>query len=837
MKSGLVSLKSLFTSTIVLLVLLLMLISTSIQNASYDKLIGESSRENLSTLTSNVIHRLDWFLSAPFLVNTSLAQIIDDNMSTYDDDLRSVENTILTSFKALENGVEHIDMIGFSDTNGRMVGFHHRGDHEYLLILRSDRTERELVMFSGKSDDSLELDRRSGYEPRSRPWYVGVENDKKPKWTGVYTNADARQDRTLSTASPVFRDEEFLGVVVTDVKTETVGEFLAEQHRISGSHVFIFTVEGELIANSFNSEGSDHEIELSDTILKNIGQVILDHALTSVDFMETIQGEKHHVRLTRYQDGNGIEWLVAAAISEASLVGALRNGQTVNLFMMGLFATVFTIGAVLIIRRMTLPISKTAALALQFSKGDWQYTNPKSSFIREIDQLVAAFTQMAKNLSESVTSLKHQVIYDRLTGIYSHDGFIEVLEEKLEHRGATLMVIGIDNYRDLYCSHGRERGEQLIKTTAERLTRVIPESAILGRFDNDLFVVYIPQCESSEQINQLERRIRRAVTLPIHHTKEVAHLAVSIGAAQHSSFTSDEEWLHNASIAQVWALGTIQKFSLFDHRMTKLTSERRCTIERLHKAIENFEFSPFYQSIVSSDNGELVAVEALARWLCPKRGLISPAEFISVAEESNLIDSIGEQILFQACVDTKRAIKEGVWPESIKVHVNVTVDQISSPVFSDYVREVLSVTSLPASNLGLEITESKLVTSEKVAIKNMHKLQLMGIELSIDDFGTGYSSLAYLTQLPVNCLKIDRMFIEQLNEANANDSIAAAVIKIAKSLDLDIIAEGIETQEQFQILQSLKCPKIQGFYFGRPVPLCDWFDIEPVQSTAIQKTN
>lgn len=217
----------------------------------------------------------------------------------------------------------------------------------------------------------------------------------------------------------------------------------------------------------------------------------------------------------------------------------------------------------------------------------------------------------------------------------------------------------------------------------------------------------------------------------------------------------------------------------------------------------------------------MIGAEALARWLS-KQGIISPLDFIPIAEDSGLIQKIGSQILRQACHDCAKAIAAQRWDARFQLHVNISVNQLLRDDFVAEVSQILQETGLAATNLTLEITESRLVESAHGTLDNMHKLRALGIGIAIDDFGTGYSSLAYLHSLPFDCLKIDRTFVEKLNRQEINNSVVAAVVNITKGFNVNVVAEGVETSLHAELLMELGCTLAQGYLYSRPVPFDEW---------------
>ncbi|MEZ8709673.1 putative bifunctional diguanylate cyclase/phosphodiesterase, partial [Vibrio alginolyticus] len=298
-------------------------------------------------------------------------------------------------------------------------------------------------------------------------------------------------------------------------------------------------------------------------------------------------------------------------------------------------------------------------------------------------------------------------------------------------------------------------------------------------------------------------------------------IKVSMGVVGVSNVHDIALLLRSSSIALSNAKQDKASVSIYSPEMGKASRHRTKMLARMNRAIELQQFEPFYQPIIDLESGSTIGAEALARWITDE-GVISPLEFIPLAEESGLIYDIGKQILHKSCRDTAIAIESGKWSKDFSIHVNLSVDQLSESGFVEQVKGTLRDTKLPASNLTLEITESRIVDNDPAIIDNMLTLKALGISIAIDDFGTGYSSLAYLHKLPFDCLKIDRSFVSKLEKENLDSSIVAAIVNITKGFKVSLVAEGVETQQQAELLKQLKCPLAQGFLYSRPVPFDQW---------------
>ena len=665
-----------------------------------------------------------------------------------------------------------------------------------------------------------------------------VGDDREVDVTTFLPAADERQDITLSAMTPVFEQGKFAGVLVTDVRINTFNQFLQELKQETNASVYIMDQAHRLVAHSgqgsviswgtkFSDKGQRLLAEESiDPIIQMSAARVSGESLTYSDQPYTFEfdfnGQRTFSRITPYYDANGLTWFIGTSISETELLGTLPKSQQKSWivgFLVSLFGIVISM---LIFNRVTRPINATATAAQHLAKGDWDSTMPKPGYVYETTVLVQAFNEMKGNLKASFKALREQLEFDSLTRLYSRQGLIEV-SETLTHSGqGSLYLIGINKFRDINDSIGHHNGDQLLIHIAERLKQQLHDEATLARIGGDEFAVFMPTTHSDEDISLMERRLQQLLAAPFMLDGETVVVKISVGVVRTQPEQTMSLWLRNASIALSYAKQDSRtSVCHYSPEMASASKFRTQMLAKIQTGIDNREFVPFYQPIIDLATGNICGAEALARWHS-ESGMISPLDFIPIAEESGMIKTIGQQILFQACSDTRKAIDSKQWPQDFQLHVNVSVHQLSSPNFVESVAKVLHTTGLAANNVTLEITESRIIDSAPTTLDNLLKLREMGLGIAIDDFGTGYSSLAYLHALPFTCLKIDRTFINRLTKENLDSSVVAAIINITKGMKTNVVAEGVETAAQAQLLSSLGCNQVQGFYYSRPMPMEEW---------------
>ncbi len=440
----------------------------------------------------------------------------------------------------------------------------------------------------------------------------------------------------------------------------------------------------------------------------------------------------------------------------------------------------------------------------------------------QVVQRVSLFNDITSR-KKSEERIHYQANYDSLTDLPNRNLFRERLNQSINmarrsKSRVAVLFLDIDNFKHINDTLGHLMGDELLRNVADRLRSLFRTSDTIARLSGDEFIVIINDANYDPDLEQLLNRLLECLSLPYVLDGNTAYTSVSVGA---TFFPDDgqsvDSLLQNADAAMFKAkeMGR-NTYSFFTPEMNSRAQERHTMEVALHRALEKHEFVLHYQPIVDADSHTMVTTEALVRWNDPERGLIQPDKFIAVAEDTGLIVPMGEWILRQACCDAARWHREN--SHSFGVSVNLSSRQFKRSDIYGLVKEVLAETGLPAGKLSLEITESLLVDDDSSVLKTLRDLRDLGVLLSIDDFGTGYSSLSYLKRFPITTLKIDRSFINDVLSNNEDAALSQAIISMAKSMSLKVVAEGVENAGQARFLTERKCDLIQGYFFSKPLP-------------------
>jgi diguanylate cyclase (GGDEF)-like protein/PAS domain S-box-containing protein len=414
--------------------------------------------------------------------------------------------------------------------------------------------------------------------------------------------------------------------------------------------------------------------------------------------------------------------------------------------------------------------------------------------------------------------LAHQAFHDPLTDLANRELFRDRVEHALARRhGQPLAVLflDVDDFKKVNDRLGHSAGDKLLLSVADRIRHCLREGDTAARLGGDEFGVLL---EDTRDASIVAERIRHAVGEPMSIDSHDACVTVSIGISMSSlGQGSADELLRNADVAMYAAKNRGKsRFEMFEPDM-HVTAVRRLELEAgLRRALERDEFRVQYQPIVELASGGIAGVEALVRWAHPERGLLAPGEFIALAEQNGLIVPLGRWVLEQACSQARAWQRECPSEPPIYISVNLSAEQLTAPELIEDVTNALARSGLPAETLMLEITESVLMRDGEAAVARLEELRDIGVKLAIDDFGTGFSSLSYLQRFPLDVVKVAKPFVDEMNVRANGAALVRGIIELARTLDHDVIAEGVESCAQAELLNAMGCRFAQGYYFARP---------------------
>lgn len=418
--------------------------------------------------------------------------------------------------------------------------------------------------------------------------------------------------------------------------------------------------------------------------------------------------------------------------------------------------------------------------------------------------------------------MTHLANHDALTNLPNRMLLQDRTEQairKAERKGESvaMLIVDIDNFKTINDTLGHTVGDNLLIDIAERLVNISRTVDTVSRQGGDEFIILMPEIHHVDGVALFANRLLSLISEPFHINEHRFDLSVSIGIGLYPQDSLDMDTLYrHAESAMFHAKQEGRnQYNFFSQQIEQALQARHFIERHMRATLESGAFDVFYQAKVDANSGRVVGAEALIRWQSPNMGTISPAEFIPIAEETGLIIPIGRFVLERACRDARRWLDAGF---RIPVSVNISAVQFRENILSQNVAEVLADSGLPVELLELEITESVLARDIKKSINTLNELRSIGVSIALDDFGTGYSSLAYLRQFPIDVLKIDRSFIRDMLLDATSSAIVEAVIRLGRSLGLQLVAEGVETRVEAASLMALNCPVMQGFLFSRPQP-------------------
>ncbi|WP_283608849.1 EAL domain-containing protein [Faecalispora anaeroviscerum] len=419
--------------------------------------------------------------------------------------------------------------------------------------------------------------------------------------------------------------------------------------------------------------------------------------------------------------------------------------------------------------------------------------------------------------------LNYLAFHDQLTGLLNRTQFKKKLAEQIcsaekAHKMIGVVFLDLDAFKSVNDTLGHDQGDRLLMEVSKALKKSIRTGDEVARFGGDEFILMLNQISSGEELIRVMDRLMEVVQRPIQLAEQEFFVTVSAGVALYpQDGDAPELLLKNADTAMYRAKSEGKgRYVICSQEMKDEIQEKTQMVNRLYHALEKNQLVLYYQPQIDVATRQIVGMEALVRWNLPERGIVGPAEFIPLAEQTGLIYAIGEWVMREACLQNKRWLEMGC--ENLRMAVNVSVQQLRNPKFHQLVEEILQTTNLPPHCLELEITESVANGNTDNIVSMLHQLKALGVSISIDDFGTEYSSLSRLKLLPIDRIKMDTQFVHGIEKDSKDRAISKIIINLAKNLRMKVIAEGVETEPQLAFLSQKMCDEVQGFYYYRPMP-------------------
>lgn len=476
-------------------------------------------------------------------------------------------------------------------------------------------------------------------------------------------------------------------------------------------------------------------------------------------------------------------------------------------------------------------LSLAAELRVHELNGSWRHFEVVMNNLLAdpgVQGIFVAFRDMHREITERIAfdeQLTFQAFHDLLTGMPNRSYFVGTIERALARTARSgarvaLLFLDLDNFKVVNDSLGHAAGDELLRQAADRIQASIRPEDTAARLGGDEFTVLIEAIDDERQPIAVAERIAAELSEPFWIEGRDVYVSASIGIALSDRGRGEnlETLMRHADVAMYRAKSEGRaRYALFDERMNERALHRLAIETDLRRALERGELEVHYQPIVELSSGDLVGFEGLLRWRHPDRGLVEPAEFIPLAEESGLIVKIGEWTIRECCRSMVAWSTLSAEARHLSVSVNVSARQLQEPGLHQALVEILAKTGFDPSRLKLEVTETAMIRETETTMERLRELKGLRIQLAIDDFGTGYSSLAYLRSFPIDVVKIDRSFVDGLGLDPDDTAIVRSILSLARSLNLEATAEGIETEEQVTLLRQLGCRFGQGFYFGRPM--------------------
>lgn len=656
--------------------------------------------------------------------------------------------------------------------------------------------------------DNTGVSRYRSWTPQRGDSIVGIRKEMAEvlKEQKIYSAiSTGKFDMTFKSMVPVYSDEKFLGVVETIARFNSIVKKL-QKYKFETLVLIDKSYKKQLSDTLTDHYIQDYYISSSSGSTKLMDSVV-SHGIESVIATDSyLIDEKNQLLLSVYllrdvEEKKMGYFIMSTNLSDIDISNVHNSKKKIILGLVLVFIII------------------TGFLTYLYM------VNYRNFLQRQQKELEEKVVKKTKELREKSDEMTHLAYHDPLTKLPNRLLFSQKLREaiavaKEEKQKVGVLFLDLDGFKEINDTYGHKSGDLLLQKITRRLKKIVPEEDMIARFGGDEFTVIV-QNATYEELEKIAQKIIEEIQKPLMLHKNKLFMTFSVGLSVcPDNGDSSELLLKHADTAMYRAKDEGKnRYQFYDAKMTETTMGKVNLQNQLRDAIEQEQFEPYYQPKIDARSGKVVGLEALVRWNHPQRGLVPPMDFIPFAEESDFIKEIDQWMLYATLKQMKAWHKEGL--KTGRLSVNISTHQLRDFVCVECFKDALSLLEFDASYLEVEVTESQVMKNQLESIEVLQALKKLGVTISMDDFGTGYSSLSYLKNLPVDRLKIDRSFIMETPQNKDDVAIVKTIIALSKNLGLDIIAEGVETKEQVDLLVSEGCYDIQGYYFSKPLSAQD----------------
>jgi EAL domain-containing protein (putative c-di-GMP-specific phosphodiesterase class I)/GGDEF domain-containing protein len=829
-----------FAKTLIIMLMLCAMVMVALfvflQHRETGSWFTELEQRTLTEKSQFIGHRIEMYLDKPRQAGILMRDLVN---ASSDINAPLIEQQLKHVLSSDFSRQDSISRLGLATASGKYIAYERNINSDNIFLIKTSATKPDtLNIYRTASEQSDVVNHVNQYNIYSRAWFINAMTHQKPFWTKNYYHMSTSNGSVMSWRLPLYDQRmTFVGVLFADINPSAISRYLTKSTPTKESTILLVDQDQNVISSSRSEYLASAQVghKGQPQKLNNIHSFPeLKAMLKSVSLPSgssqiiSYQGQDYFVITRPVRDASGsLRWSLVILTPNVHPYRLFRNEHAPMLIWLTLMTVLFMTMLIMFVRHFFRPLHRLVHKTRLLGKQSWEPASEGTLFT-EIAVLEEELSNASGLITDMLNEQKKRIENDPDTGVLTREGFLN--EPRLFDNRNLLLMIRVTNFRDMRSTLGHQYAKKFICFFVEHLIQLAPAESIFCRYSEDLFIVVFPGINEQKDLDTywslISSLFQDTPAKQIHgDPQEASYVFTGQGGAMLTTLTAENiaDCMMNAGLAlQQIRSGGNREYVLFtpDMRETELNNIRM--FQALREDLLNGGFHLVLQPIVSlNDTKTFSEGECLIRWQSPTLGFVPPDVFIGLAERTGTIIKLGRWIIEEACRELSDFILRGA-PTDFKLHVNISAVQLQQPDFSVHLLTCIQRNGLINSNICLEITESVLLQDSQQVIETLNYLRRLGLSVAIDDFGSGYSSLSYLHSLPFDCLKIDRDFVKGVLDDQKSEAIISSVIMLSHSFGVPLVAEGIETVEMGEKLESMGCAKAQGYYYSRPQRFSAW---------------